>query len=196
MIEQKLKELGVIISNETVHNETELLYEYEALIGHTLPATYKVFLLKYKTSLDFDNMIVYRPLESSPWDSEGTQGLNEIYGLTLGTNKDSGFSTLSETYTTYLDRMPHSVVPIAEAPGGNQICLGIKAPVEGKVFFWDHEDEREIIGEHQNDFENMYLIANTLEEFINSMMIDDDTTPESDDGDDGIVSFWLSDDLD
>lgn len=194
MIEQKLHELGVIISNDTVHNEAELLHDYETLTGHTLPATYRHFLLKFKTSLYFDNMIVYRPLESSPWDSDGTQDLDELYGLTLGVKQDSGLSTLLKKYLTYLDRMPHSVVPIAEAPGGNQICLGVEAPVEGKILFWDHEDEREIMGEHQNDFENMYLIANSFEDFIGSLMIDD-SAPDSDD-DDGIVSSWFSDDLD
>lgn len=66
--------------------------------------------------------------------------------------------------------------------------------MEGKIFFWDHEDEREIMGEHQNDFENMYLIANSFEDFIGSLMIDD-SAPDSDD-DDGIVSSWFSDDLD
>ena len=196
MIEQKLHELGVIISNDndTVHNEAELLREYEALTGHTLPVTYRHFLLKFKTSMFFDNMIVYRPLESSPWDSDGTQGLDEFYGLTLGANQDSGLSTLPKKYSTYLDRVPYSVVPIAEAPGGNQICLGVESPVEGKIFFWDHEDEREIMGEHKNDFENMYLIANTFEDFIGSLMIDN-SAPDSDD-DDGIVSTWFSDDLD
>lgn len=116
MIEQKLNELGVIIAKEAVHHETELLHEYERLIGHTLPETYRCFLVKYKTSLGFENLIVYRPLENSPWDSNGVQELDELYGLTLGSNGGSGLSTLSKMFTRYQGRMPITTVPIAAAP--------------------------------------------------------------------------------
>ncbi|WP_298865310.1 SMI1/KNR4 family protein [uncultured Gimesia sp.] len=193
MIENKLIELGITVSNEKFHNEAQILHEYEELIGHSIPETYKYFILKYKTSLIFDNIIIYRPLQSSPWgDEKGMQQLDEFYGLCQSKGEDLGLSTLSSVFETYLSRMPYSVVPIASAPGGNQICLGIIEEVENKVFFWDHEDEREIVGENQNDFKNMYLIADTFEDFIDSLMID-----KSDPGsDDGIVSSWFSDDLD
>lgn len=192
MIEDKLIELGIIVFNETIHNEAELLQEYEAMTGHSIPETYKNFLLKYKTSLIFDNIIIYRPLQRSPWgDENGMQQLDEFYGLSQGLDEDSGLSTLSHMYDRYLNRMPHSVVPIALAPGGNQICLGIKEPVENQILFWDHEDEQEIVDDHQNDFKNMYLIANTFEDFIDSLIIDKSAS----DGNDGIISSWYSDDL-
>ncbi len=38
------------------------------------------------------------------------------------------------------DRMPGHLFPVAEAEGGNYVCLGL-TPGTGGVFFWDHETE-------------------------------------------------------
>lgn len=41
------------------------------------------------------------------------------------------------------DRLPAYLLPIADAEGGNFVCLGLSPQVSG-VFFWDHETERAI----------------------------------------------------
>lgn len=43
-------------------------------------------------------------------------------------------------YRDYSGRMPPDVLPIADAVGGNLVCLGLSASRTG-VLFWDHETE-------------------------------------------------------
>ena len=40
-----------------------------------------------------------------------------------------------------VDRLPDAFLPVAEAEGGNYICLGL-SPSSSGVIFWDHETER------------------------------------------------------
>ncbi len=49
------------------------------------------------------------------------------------------------------------------------ICLGIKGKRRGKVYFWDHEDEFDDNGEGRQDYGNVYLLANSLDEFLNKL---------------------------
>jgi cell wall assembly regulator SMI1 len=60
-------------------------------------------------------------------------------------------------------RMPESIFPIAADPGGNLICLDSK---NGKVYFWNHEDEINYNQEADTNLSNLYLVANSLNEFI------------------------------
>lgn len=59
--------------------------------------------------------------------------------------------------------MPNSVFSIAHDPGGNLICIDIN---DDKVYFWDHEKEVNYSCSDDNDRSNLYLIAESFNEFI------------------------------
>ena len=64
-------------------------------------------------------------------------------------------------------RMPEELVPIAHDPGGNQICIAVAGPKTGAVYFWDHEEEAD--DDETPGYDNVYLIANSFNEFLNSL---------------------------
>ena len=66
----------------------------------------------------------------------------------------------------YYGRVPGELTPIALDPGGNLICLGIRSEYQGRVYFWDHENEA--AESQQPWFQNVFLIADHFKEFINS----------------------------
>ncbi|MED4816395.1 hypothetical protein [Bacillus atrophaeus] len=71
----------------------------------------------------------------------------------------------------------------ADADGGNQICLGIKGEGSGNLYFWDHE--------LTNRVKDNLLIADSFEDFIQSLFVEED----SDEEDVGILFIELDDDL-
>lgn len=61
-------------------------------------------------------------------------------------------------------RISRDVIPIANTPFGDLICLGVKGKAAGKVFFWNLEDD-----EDNAPVEDLGLIANSFQEFIDSL---------------------------
>ncbi|MNI49623.1 SMI1 / KNR4 family protein [compost metagenome] len=49
-------------------------------------------------------------------------------------------------------------------PGGNLICIGTDEEFTGKVYFSDHEEEPE----DPDDMSNVYLLANSFSDFLES----------------------------
>ena len=69
--------------------------------------------------------------------------------------------------STYRDRVPSDLLPIAHDPGGNLVCLGVAGTRLGQVFFWDHEREAEE-GEPAT-YENVVLLAPDLDTFLDAL---------------------------
>ena len=95
--------------------------------------------------------------------------------------------------------MPNSIIPIAECPGGNQLCIGIGEQNNGNVYFWDHENELEAkrmlgidrFSEINNYWDNIFLVAQSFYDFIMCLEVMEDLESNDDD----LVEIWLSDDL-
>ncbi|WP_440614787.1 SMI1/KNR4 family protein [Bacillus subtilis] len=184
-IEQKLKEFTIDAGRYPSINTNEQLKELEMNIGNQLPSDYKDFLKKYggcyleskKTTDEIEYDVCYKPLEKDPWMDKGddTQLLEGFYGLANDHN------SLQKAIDTYSDRFPRNIIPIASSAGGNEICMDID---NGKILFWDHE-----LSHPDKDF---FLIANSFEEFVFSLV---DEPIEADKEDDGILYIELDDDL-
>lgn len=184
-IEQKLKEFKIDAGRYPSINTNEQLKELEMNIGNQLPSDYKDFLKKYggcyleskKTTDEIEYDVCYKPLEKDPWMGKGddTQLLEGFYGLANDHN------SLQKAIDTYSDRFPRNIIPIASSAGGNEICMDID---NGKILFWDHE-----LSHPDKDF---FLIANSFEEFVFSLV---DEPIEADKEDDGILYIELDDDL-
>ncbi|QAW04387.1 SMI1/KNR4 family protein [Bacillus subtilis] len=184
-VKQKLKEFLIDAKTDPRINKNEQLKEIEMNIGKQLPSDYKDFLKEYggcyleskKTSDEIEYDVCYKPLEKDPWMGKGddTQLLEGFYGLANDHN------SLQKAIDTYSDRFPRNIIPIASSAGGNEICMDID---NGKILFWDHE-----LSHPDKDF---FLIANSFEEFVFSLV---DEPIEADKEDDGILYIELDDDL-
>ncbi|MCC8351695.1 SMI1/KNR4 family protein [Bacillus sp. AF23] len=184
-IVQKLKEFTVDAETDPSINTNEQLKELEIDIGNQLPSDYKDFLKKYggcyleskKTTDEIEYDVCYKPIEKDPWMGKhnDTQLLEGFYGLA------NDYNSLQIAIDTYSDRFPRNIIPIASSAGGNEICMDID---NEKILFWDHE-----LSHPDKDF---FLIANSFEEFILSLV---DEPIEADEEDDGILYIELDDDL-
>lgn len=184
-IKQKLKEFLIDAKTDPRINKNEQLKEIEMNIGKQLPSDYKDFLKEYggcyleskKTSDEIEYDVCYKPIEKDPWMGKGddSQLLEGFYGLA------NDHDSLQKAIDTYSDRFPRNIIPIASSAGGNEICMDID---NGKILFWDHE-----LSHPDKDF---FLIANSFEEFVFSLV---DEPIEADKEDDGILYIELDDDL-
>jgi hypothetical protein len=71
---------------------------------------------------------------------------------------------------TYDERIPSDLIPIAYDAFDNNICIGWTGERKGKVYFWDHEDEIDENGCLRYDDCIVFLVANSLQEFLDSLM--------------------------
>lgn len=158
----QLEKIGLEKLNENAASTDALqIGKFEKLLKISLPEDYKNFLEKYGNTMTFSQEVQYKPLEKSAWTKKnGYAGFELFYGL----EKDD--NNLIERMKTFKKRIPESFIPIAEAPGGNQILLGVKKDDQyGKVYFWDHESR----GTNKDD---IYLIAASFNDFVKSFELD------------------------
>ena len=163
-MQKVLKELGLgPLNKDSRPVNTGQLKKWETQWGIDLPEPYRVFLEADGHTLFFFKDVHYTPVEKSPWTKRnGTAGFNLFYGLE---NDSYDLETIRERYR---DSIPDDLLPIADAPGGNQICIGVKKGKKSyaKVYFWDHEAR----GQHEDD---LYLIADSFDAFISSFALDE-----------------------
>ena len=148
--------------------DDEQFQKVEEQIGSTLPADYASFLVEYGgTTFDEDQGYVAFPiLEECP---AGEKGLFDVFfGIIPGDCYD-----IVEKYLTFKGRMPFNLLPIAYT-GGDVLCLAIYGEDEGKVYFWFHEEEDVVDEGIEPSRDNLYLVAHSFEEFINSLELDED----------------------
>ena len=69
-------------------------------------------------------------------------------------------------------RIPDDFITIGCDLVSNQICLGIKGEYIGKVYMWEMEFEADD-DTPQPYYENMTLITNTFQEFLDGLFIDE-----------------------
>jgi len=99
--------------------------------------------------------------------------------------------------------MPDCLIPIGKCPGGNLICIGVKEPVLGKVFFWYHENEAlaklMINNNPPKDinlyWDNLFLVSNTFIDFLRLLSINDKDNKEDEVYDVQDIELLLDDDL-
>lgn len=119
---------------------------FEKELGVELPADYRAFLKACNGGYLAGRFWYRPPDEKEPGWRDGPYGteagLDHVYGL----RDDEAHFDLRSTMEAYdfasdQPRMPREVIPIADDPFGNGICLVIKGPRRGEIVFWDHEDE-------------------------------------------------------
>ncbi|NWJ46824.1 MAG: SMI1/KNR4 family protein [Chloroflexi bacterium] len=137
------------------------IQQAEKELGVQFPDSYCAFLLEHNGG---------HPLQSSfPLTEELLTPRGSIHWF-FCIDKSSVYD-IRKKMRTYEDRVPSNFLTIAADPGGNLICISFKGVDAGKVYYWDHEGELD--KSSVDSYENVYLIANTFEEFINSLTEED-----------------------
>lgn len=144
------------IDVENPHGPTsrEEIASFEARRKVSLPEEYKAFLLKSNGGSPVPNVF------QVPGFHYKDAVLDFFYGIH---NREEIFQ-LDKACDVYAGRIPADLIPIADDPFGNVICLGWKGKRRGKIYFWDHENE----GDEQ-DYGNVHLVASSLAEFLDTL---------------------------
>lgn len=133
-MENKLVE----ILDETVSSKKkpiliEEIKKVEMKYGFFFQNDYKEFLCKYGGSFIKDDYL-FRPIELAPMTPEdGYDSMSYFYG--------DDIDDIDIKIADCLDVFGRNVVPIADAHGGDLICLGVQGRFSGQVFNWHHENE-------------------------------------------------------
>jgi len=127
----------------------ERIAAFEEELGRPLPPQHRQFLLLYNGGR----------LKNDVFDipDQGDDLANFFYGIDVG-----GYHDLATKMDVFKDRIPNYLLPIANDPGGNQICISLSPDDCGKVYFWDHEKELE-------PDQTVIPLADSFDEFIDSL---------------------------
>ena len=121
-----------------------------------LPKNYKNFLMDINGGRPKNKLFTLK-------DKSNSSLIAGIFGI----SDEEDYNILTRYPIMLGDRIPSNTLPIADDQCGNLILLSVKGPDYGKVYFWDHEMEAD---EGQTpDYSNLTLIADSFEEFINSL---------------------------
>lgn len=126
-----------------------------------LPENYRHFLLEHNGG---------RPVPkgfSFVEDSHGLTGSSIAWFLAVHDGPYSNFEKDYYVYKVRNRRLPDNLMPIAHDPFSNQICMSFGGDDKGAIYFWDHEIEADE-GEEAT-YRNCYLIAPTLEQFLDGL---------------------------
>ena len=147
-------------SSPTTEAELDELERYAQL---PFPGAYRQHLLRYNGGRCAPN--VFHFVEQG----RRTSSLVERF---LPTHKESwgSLGDYIETYKLDEKRLPASLLPIAHDPGGNLICLACAGEDAGRVYFWDHESEVDYTVEADSVRPNLYPLAESLPEFLASLV--------------------------
>lgn len=136
----------------------EEIHRFEMRRGIVLPQEYRNFLLQSNGGAP----------EPDSFDVPGwthkASGMQRFFGIRKGDVND-----LDRTCEVYRDRIPNELLPIASDSFGNIIAIGIRGQRRAKIYFWDHEDELDENGLHRQDYSNVFLLANSIDEFLNKL---------------------------
>jgi len=152
-----LIETGPVVTKEVINN-----FERENNIS--LPEDYIEFLLKNN-----GGMFIYDYVNFDFKDKLGDN--TAIVDIFYGINYPADVYDLKTMLNRTRDRMPNNIIPIANDPGGNKICISIKGEDYGKVYFWDHEFEAD--EDEKPDYRNLSLIANSFTEFFKLLKVNE-----------------------
>ncbi|WP_036477810.1 SMI1/KNR4 family protein [Myxosarcina sp. GI1] len=146
-----------------VEDEYELptqqdIKQLEEELNFQLPDDYKVFLANYSLTA-CDGYLLFPFKKNYPYDDKGV--LSVFFGIL---SNDS--YNLFNNYQNYQGRIKPDLLPIATDPGGNLIAISLST---GAIYFWDREDEVVVEPGEEIDSSNLYLVADSFDEFMNSL---------------------------
>lgn len=148
----------MVIQNSRHKIDDKELSDLETRLKMKLPNDYKKFLLQNNGGIPIPNVFDFI-------DGDG-QNSNSLVHYFYAVYNDNGHDNLENNYNFFKSerRIPSNILPIAEDPFGNMICISVSGDDYGKVYFWDHELEGQ-----SESYDNISLIASSFDEFINNL---------------------------
>jgi cell wall assembly regulator SMI1 len=129
------------------------LQEVESRLAIELPGDYRAFLLAHNGG---------RPVP----DAFRLSGRWEMVDRFLGIHEGE-HDNLLDYVKAYEGRLPPELLPIAHDAFGNLLCLAVRSPEHGGVYFWDHEGEAE--RGQPPSYDNVTCVAESFEDFLASL---------------------------
>ena len=150
----------VIVEDAKSPITTEDLDALEGRLGIKIPLQYRQWLLKYNGGRPIPSGFRFKR-EAGPYTDSTIAWFFAVYD-----GKFENFETKYRFWKITTKRVPGDLVPIARDPFGNLICLSFSGDDQGRVYFWNHEEEGE---EGPATYENCHLIADSFQEFIDHL---------------------------
>jgi hypothetical protein len=162
--------------SETLQNlREEEVNDIENKYHLQLPLEYKTHILRFNggccvpSAFNYiDRSIAYRLITLiKPFFSSSR--INYFYSI--GRNDIYDLEEALATYKLENKRLPKRILPIAEDPFGNVICISCNGKDKGYVYFWDHEREEKYqeIEDDDEDVRNLHFIAKSFTLFLSSL---------------------------
>lgn len=140
-----------------------------------LPNIYSDFLLKSKFVIENNIFIVGRGLDDIFFENLNNEDENIIDFVSVralyGFDDHGYFDLYINNFENLIKRIPEDFIAIGEDLVGDRICLGIDSEYYNKVYIWEMENEVDS-NTPQPYYDNMTLITNTFEEFLEGLFID------------------------
>ncbi len=145
------------LSFENTHGpfEDKFLKALEQSWGFYLPNDYRYFILEHNGG---------RP-EPRYYNFKEQLVGSDVHTF-FGIYKDPNYNLLCKLRDMG-SRIPCDCFPVACDSCGNLICIVIKGSDRGKIYFWDHE--LEAADGEEPSYDNLTLIADSFDEFLNSL---------------------------
>lgn len=158
------------IKRPGVRLQEKTLAEFERKHGFLLPTTYRAFLLQHNGGTP----------EPSSFCRKRSKEPSEVCRYFFGLRSGRSYAEMEDALETYLGedetRIPRRLLPIAEDPFGNLICLSLRGEDAGKVYFWHHEEEMDQKRRKTGDVNDaaISLIADSFDAFLTQFAEDED----------------------
>lgn len=150
---------NITILESKIQLHEEDILQLESQLGLSLPSDYRTFLLHHNGGHPEPNAFRSKTiLPGGEYDI-----LAWFFCL-----QDGDMNDIRTVHNIFQGRIPPNLLPIAEDPFGNLICLSSSGRDEGKILFWDHEQE--IPEGLIPDYRNIYLIADSFDELVNGLI--------------------------
>jgi hypothetical protein len=152
----------VIFTQSEVKLSIDQIEDVEKIVGLTFPKEYKDHLLEYNGGQCVPNIFSF--------NEKGNKSESSIdWFLAIYDGAYDNLKKYIEDYKIEAKRLPSHILPIAHDPGGNLICISCNNDDGGSIYFWDHENEVDYSVSANENYSNLYLIANGFNQFISSL---------------------------
>ena len=164
----------------------EQIRDLEKTVNAKLPVAYVEFLSEFGATLNngavncgtVDSMPLYVGPDdvAQPFHVVRVGAFYPLFPVATGPKQ-----TVAGVLQAYTDRMPDGFLPFCTESSGNELCLAIRGPHAGQVFYWDIDNEwdaDEFLEQFgysipdENKYQNVYLLADSFEEFLWKLEVD------------------------
>lgn len=134
----------------------EILKDFESENNFSLPKDYQNFLIEVNGGWPEDNIFFK--------DGQQFSDVNTFFSI----NRHPEWNYLFYNLHIYSERIPYSMLPIANDSFGNLYLISLRDGYFGEIYFWKHEEEL-LEGDASEYFENVIFLAKSFGDFCRNL---------------------------